>query len=290
MLIVSAFYMIRNLDICVISDVHLGTYGCHAEELLIYLRSIRPKVLIINGDFIDAWQFKKKYFPKAHLELIRHVIDMAIRGVKVYYITGNHDDVLRRFADMSIGLIHLKDSLHLQLNGEKYWFFHGDIFDASVLISPRLAALGGKGYDYLIRLNRTINKIRERMGKPRISFSKRIKNQVKQAVRFVSDFEMLAVKHAGRMQCDYVVCGHIHRPIIQPTEFKGRKVTYMNSGDWIENLTALELVDGNWRLFSFENSPLCSHPKPVRQEPAPKEFQRAVQRKVLSTRNILKLW
>ena len=282
--------MIRNIDICVISDVHLGTYGCHAEELLLYLQSIRPKVLIINGDFVDAWQFKKKYFPKAHLELIRHVIDMAIHGVKVYYITGNHDDVLRKFADLSIGLIHLRDSLNLQLNGKRYWFFHGDIFDASVLISPRLASLGGKGYDYLIRLNRMINKMREHMGRPRVSISKRVKNQVKRAVQFVSDFEMLAVKYAARMQCDYVVCGHIHRPIIETKEYKGQEVTYMNSGDWIENLSALELVDGEWKLFMFEESSLFKQPKPLRKEKPKKELNIAVKRKVLSSRNILKLW
>jgi len=282
--------MIRNIDISVISDVHLGTYGCHAEELLMYLQSIKPKVLIINGDFIDAWQFKKKFFPRAHLELIRQVIDMAISGVKVYYITGNHDDILRKFSDMSIGLIHLKDSLILQLNGQKYWFFHGDIFDASVMISPRLAMLGGKGYDFLIRLNRGINNIREGMGKPRISFSKHVKQQVKQAVRFVSDFEMLAAKHAARMQCDYVVCGHIHRPIIQKKQTKEREITYMNSGDWIENLTALELLDGNWRLFHFEESELNSQPRPKLNEQPSVPIPNFVKKKVLDTRSILKLW
>ena len=284
--------MIRTVDICVISDVHLGTYGCHADELMTYLKSIKPKVLVINGDFIDAWQFKKKFFPKAHLELIRHVIDMAISGVKVYYITGNHDDVLRRFADMSIGLIHLKDSLSLQLNGEKYWFFHGDIFDASVMISPQLAALGGKGYDYLIRLNRLINRMRERMGKPRISISKRVKSQVKRAVKYISDFETLAVRHGARMNCDYVVCGHIHRPTIERRTIKGHTLTYMNSGDWVENLSALELVNGEWRMFMYEESNLHMTPvirhldvkKDDSNEPA------RLKQKVLSTKQMLKLW
>ncbi len=97
------FHMKRSVDISVVSDAHLGTYGCHAEELLSYLRSVRPKILILNGDFIDGWQFRKKYFPRTHLEVIHEVIQMAIQGVKVYYITGNHDDFLRKFSDIDTG-------------------------------------------------------------------------------------------------------------------------------------------------------------------------------------------
>ena len=254
--------MIRSIDICVISDVHLGTYGCHADELLHYLNSIKPKVLIINGDFIDGWQFKKKYFPRAHLELIHYVIRLAINGTKVYYLTGNHDDVLRKFSDIAIGPIELKDSLVLKLHGKKYWFFHGDIFDASVLISPWLAVVGGKGYDYLIRLNRIVNNIRMQLGRPKVSFSKSVKNSVKQAVKFVSDFEQLAIKHALKQEYDYVICGHIHRPVIKEHISDDGKVVYMNSGDWIENLTSLELSDGNWQIFEYEKSDLSQIPKP----------------------------
>jgi UDP-2,3-diacylglucosamine pyrophosphatase LpxH len=272
----------------VISDVHLGTYGCHAEELLEYLKSIKPKALIINGDFIDAWQFKKRYFPKAHLELIQHVIEMAISGVKVYYITGNHDDILRKFSDVSIGPIVLKDSLVLKLNGKKHLFFHGDIFDTSVLISPTLAMLGGKGYDYLIRLNRMINSIRERFGKPRISFSKRLKNSVKQAVKFIGDFELLAIKHAVKNQCDYVICGHIHRPVIRKNQGENRSVTYMNSGDWIENLSALELVEGQWRLFMFEESDL--HKIVIPKSNGEMVSTSALRKSFKATKDLLRFW
>lgn len=246
--------MKKILDICVISDVHLGTYGCHAEELLAYLKSIKTKALVINGDFIDAWQFKKKYFPKSHLELIDHVLQMAISGVKVYYITGNHDDVLRKFSDISIGHIELRDSLVLQLNGKKHWFFHGDIFDASVLISPRMAMLGGIGYDYLIRANRVINRWRARFGRPRVSFSKAIKDGVKRAVKFAGDFESMAVTHAEKQGYEYVICGHIHRPVITQCAGTEGNVTYMNSGDWIENLSALEYSNSKWSLYRYHDS------------------------------------
>ncbi|HMR43776.1 MAG TPA: UDP-2,3-diacylglucosamine diphosphatase, partial [Saprospiraceae bacterium] len=156
--------MKRELDIVIISDVHLGTYGCHAKELLNYLKSIKPDTLILNGDFVDMWQFKKSYFPKEHVQVIQQVLKMSVKGTKVYYITGNHDDSLRRYTDFSSGNIHLRDKLVLQLNGSKYWIFHGDIFDVFIKYSPFVARLGGKSYDWLIRLNRFINNIRLKFG------------------------------------------------------------------------------------------------------------------------------
>jgi UDP-2,3-diacylglucosamine pyrophosphatase LpxH len=285
--------MKRSLDISVISDAHLGTYGCHAEELLGYLRSIKPRILIINGDFIDGWQFRKKFFPKTHLEVIHEVIQMAIQGVKVYYITGNHDEFLRKFSDVDTGPIHLKDSLILQLQNEKYWFFHGDVFDASVMLSPWLAKLGGFGYDYLIRLNRYVNHIRARLGMKRVSFSHAVKRSVKHAVRYISDFEKLAVQHAHKKGCDYVICGHIHRPIIAKHKVQdGRDVTYMNSGDWIENLTALELREGQWRIFSYETSDLRrdykSNSTQANQVTVP--LRDTLRKKIFNPGDILQIW
>ena len=122
----------RKIDLAVISDIHLGTYGCHAEEVLNYLSSIRPKTLILNGDIIDIWQFRKRYFPKSHLKVIKKIISMATNGTKVFYITGNHDELLRRFTDIDFGNIQVVDKLILELDGKKSWFFHGDIFDATV--------------------------------------------------------------------------------------------------------------------------------------------------------------
>ncbi len=240
--------MKRELDISIISDVHLGTYGCHAKELLNYLKSIKPKVLVLNGDFIDIWQFKKSYFPKEHAQVIQRVMKMASNGTKVYYITGNHDDALRHYSDFSMGNIHLRDKLVLQLNGQKHWIFHGDVFDLFIQYSPFIARLGGKGYDWLIRINRLINNLRASLGKPRMSFAGRVKKQVKEAVKFVGDFEETAIRLAGEQGYDFVICGHIHQPQVR----KVGSVCYMNSGDWVENLTSLEYAHGRWSLFEYD--------------------------------------
>lgn len=246
--------MKRELDIVIISDVHLGTYGCHAKELLNYLNSIKVNTLVLNGDFIDMWQFRKRYFPREHMMVIQRILRMAAKGVKVYYITGNHDDALRRYTDFSSGNIHLRNKLLLQLKDKRYWIFHGDIFDVFIKYSPFISKLGGKGYDWLIRFNRFINKIRVALGKPRMSFAKRVKDSVKEAIKFISDFENTAIQLAAEKGYDYVICGHIHKPQMRSAEAKGRKIIYLNAGDWVENLTALEYQWGRWSIYEYDES------------------------------------
>lgn len=240
----------RVLDLVVLSDLHLGTYGCNATELNDYLRSIAPKTLILNGDIIDIWAFSKTYFPKEHMETIQLVMEMLTSGVKVYYITGNHDELLRKFSDFKMGNLEIVDKVVLNLNGKRTWIFHGDVFDLSVNTAKWLAKLGGKSYDYIILLNRLINFILVKLGRERISLSKRIKNSVKRAVKFVGDYEMIAAKHAIDQKYDYVVCGHIHQPQMKVYKNEKGSVTYLNSGDWIENLTSLEYNDGEWTIYS----------------------------------------
>lgn len=246
--------MKREVELVIISDVHLGTYGCHAKELLTYLRSVKVNTLILNGDFIDIWQFKKKYFPKEHMQVLNCILKMAEKGTKVYYLTGNHDDSLRRYADFSTGNIHLRNHMTIQLNQKKYWIFHGDVFDLSIRFSPWIAKLGGKGYDYLILLNRFVNNLRARLGMKKMSLAARVKDGMKSAVKFVDDFEDKAIALAVEQGYDYVVCGHIHRPQMRSVEKGGQLIMYLNSGDWVENLTALEYQWGCWTIYQYDEN------------------------------------
>jgi len=240
--------MKRNVDILVLSDLHLGTYGCRAKELVEYLRSIKPAMVILNGDIIDIWQFKKSYFPSSHMKVLKRLLKLASK-VPVYYITGNHDEALRRYSPADLGKLHLCDRLELTVDGERYWFFHGDIFDASMKHAKWLAKLGGAGYDLLIRINALVNWFLVRTGRPRMSFSKRVKQSVKRAVAYIGDFEETAATFAIHDGFDHVVCGHIHQPQIRHITTDKGSVHYMNSGDWIEHMSALELVDGKWSLY-----------------------------------------
>jgi UDP-2,3-diacylglucosamine pyrophosphatase LpxH len=246
--------MARDVDVVVISDTHLGTYGCQAKELFTYLKSVSPKTLIINGDFIYIWQFSKSYFPKYHLKVIKKIIDLASKGTEVVYILGNHDEFLRRFADTSFGNIELTNKKIMTLDGKKAWFFHGDVFDASVQHSKWIAKLGGIGYDFLIRLNVLTNWFLTHLGKEKYSFSKKIKNNVKNAIKFIGDFENAATELAIENEFDYVICGHIHQPQIREIKSKNGNCVYLNSGDWIENLTALEYHDKNWSIYTYNKN------------------------------------
>jgi len=241
----------REVDLIVLSDVHLGTYGCHAKELLNYLKSVKPKTLILNGDIIDIWQFSKSYFPESHMKLIRRIMKFVTDGVPVYYLTGNHDEMLRKFSDLSIGSFQLTDKLVLQLGDKKAWFFHGDVFDVTMQHSKWLAKLGAIGYDTLILINSFVNWVLSLMKREKMSFSKKIKAHFKDAVKFINDFENTAADLAIDKGYGYVVCGHIHQPEIRQIKTEEGEVLYLNSGDWVENLTALEYHKGHWSIYKY---------------------------------------
>lgn len=241
----------RPLDIVVLSDVHLGTVGCHALELLQYLNSISPGTIILNGDFVDVWNFRKYYWPESHMMVLRTLLTMMTNGTDIYYLTGNHDEVLRKISSLQLGPLFIRDKLILELKGEKVWIFHGDIFDVTMKHSKWIAKIGGKGYDLLILLNRAINKFWVKMGRGKISLSKKIKDSVKKAVRFIDDFESTAIDLAIDQGYDYVICGHIHQPKIRGYDNEKGSVIYMNSGDWVENLTSLEYDGDEWAMFKY---------------------------------------
>jgi len=243
----------REVDIVVISDVHLGTYGCHAKELLKYLKSIKPKMLILNGDIIDIWQFSKSYWPEAHMKVVRRILKFVTEGIPVYYLTGNHDEMLRKFADFDLGSFKLMNKVVLNIDGRKAWIFHGDVFDVTMQHSKWLAKLGAVGYDTLIAINNFTNWMLAITGREKMSFSKKVKAKFKDAVKFINQFEQTAADLAVDKKYKYVICGHIHQAEIrkiESTEQKG-SVVYMNSGDWVESLTALEYNDKQWKIFQY---------------------------------------
>lgn len=246
----------REVEVVVISDVHLGTYGCHAKELLQYLKSIQPKMLVLNGDIIDIWQFSKSYWPESHTKVIRQILKFVTKGIPVYYLTGNHDEMLRRFADFDLGSFKLLNKVVLDIDGKKAWIFHGDVFDVTMQHSKWLAKLGAVGYDSLILINSLTNWFLTAMGRNKMSFSQRIKGKFKDAVKFINQFEQTAADLAIDKNYDYVICGHIHQAEIREikSSVSAQTVTYLNSGDWVENLTALEYQQGKWTIFDYQKT------------------------------------
>lgn len=250
----------RKVDILVLSDIHLGTYGCHAKELLHYLKSVKPKTVVLNGDIIDIWQFSKRYWPKSHMKVVKHLMGWMSKGIKIYFIPGNHDEMLRKFAGWKLGSLRIVNKVVLELeNEEKAWFFHGDVFDVTMQHSKWLAKLGAVGYDTLILINRFVNFISERIfNRGKISLSKKIKNSVKSAVKFINSFENTAADIGISNHYQYVVCGHIHHPEMREIKNEEGKIMYLNSGDWIENLTSLEYNNGEWKIYRFDPTEMAN--------------------------------
>ncbi len=245
---------IRPIDALVISDIHLGTYGCKAKELVKYLKTVAPKTIVLNGDIIDVWQFSTAYFPKAHTKVIRQLLKMMEGGSKVYYITGNHDENMRRFADLSIGGLTIANKVVLELNGTKTWIFHGDVFDVVMHHSKWLAKLGAKGYGLLTIINRFANAVLSLFGQRKISLSRDAKKAVKckKSNQIATRFENTVADLAIKKQYEYAICGHIHWPEKKRISNANGEVTYLNSGDWVENMTALEYRDNDWHLVFYE--------------------------------------
>ena len=246
--------MKRNLDILVISDLHLGTYGSEADEVLAYLDTNNANKIVINGDFVDIMLFNKRFWPSSHMKVIKYFLDLISQGKEIYYVTGNHDELMRKFLNFKIQNFKIVNQIVLDTAKGKVWIFHGDVFDFSIQ-TQWLTKLAGFLYDYMIIFNSWINKkIMRPLGRKRLNFSKTIKSNVKTAVQYFANFEMKAAEVAQKNGYKYVVCGHIHTPKIESFNINGEEVIYMNSGDWLESLSSLEYADNKWSIYMHKRT------------------------------------
>lgn len=246
--------MKRNLDILVISDLHLGTYGSEADEVLAYLKTVEAKKIVINGDFVDIMLFNKKFWPNSHMKVVKHILDLISQGKEIHYVVGNHDELLRKFLNYKIKNFQIVNQVVLDTEEGKVWLFHGDVFDFSIQ-TAWITKLASFLYNYMIMFNSWLNKnVMKPMGRKRLNFSKTIKANVKTAIQYFSNFERVAAETAHKNGYKYVVCGHIHSPKIESFNVNGEEVIYMNSGDWLESLSSLEYVDNKWSIYMHTRS------------------------------------
>jgi len=232
-----------DIDTLYLSDVHLGSKGCNAKEVLKTLKNYNAKNLVLVGDFIDGWLLQRRmYWPQSHNNVIQYVLKLFKKGTKVVYVTGNHDEFLRSYSGEQFGDIEIVDEY---IEGS-IWTTHGDLYDGIVKLHW-LGKLGGRGYELSIMLDRWM----KRMGF-RVSLSKWLKSKVKEAVKFVTNFENALAKEALERECDTVLCGHIHTPSDKILE---NGVRYLNCGDWIENNSYIvKTLEGQFELRYYGNS------------------------------------
>ena len=245
----------RFIDVAVLSDLHLGTYGCRAREIITYLKSISPQILILNGDIIDIWQFSKHYFPSSHVAIIKEILSLMTSGTRVIYVTGNHDEMLRRYSDLQLGQFQLTDKLVIEIDHKMTWIFHGDVFDNTTKGSAKFwTKMGSNGYAVLLGFNRFINRLTKFFGREKISLSKKLMQKVNESIIKIDEFETLVAELAIGKNYDYVICGHIHQPQKRMITNKEGSVVYLNSGDWVEHLTSLEYYHSDWHIYQYEES------------------------------------
>jgi len=237
-----------------LSDIHLGTRGCQAERLTAFLKFHTCDRLYLVGDIIDGWRLKSGfYWPQSHSNVMRRFLTASKRGTEVVYVTGNHDEFLRRYADMQLGNVQVVNrAKHVTADGSELLVVHGDEFDVITRYHRWIAFAGDIGYSLLLRLNRYINSIRRKFGLGHWSLSAWLKYKVKRAVSYISEFEAAIARRCRIEGFDGVVCGHIHHAEI--TDLEG--VRYMNCGDWVESCTALvEDEDGTFSIVHWPEMP-----------------------------------
>ncbi|MFM9975951.1 MAG: UDP-2,3-diacylglucosamine diphosphatase [Beijerinckiaceae bacterium] len=247
-----------------ISDVHLGTKGCQAEQLITFIRYADADTIYLVGDIIDGWRLKRSwYWPQSHNDVVQKLLRKVRKGTRIVYIPGNHDEFLRDFLDNQFGGIEIVNQLiHEGKDGKRYLVIHGDQFDAVVMHAKWLAFVGDWAYEFALFLNTRINFFRRKLGLTYWSFSAWAKHSVKRAVNFIGAFENVLSNEARRHGADGVICGHIHHATIRDME----NIRYMNCGDWVESCTALvETQDGEFRIidWSRERNALAALHEPL---------------------------
>ena len=233
-----------------ISDVHLGTSAAKAERLCDFLKYNSCETLYLVGDIVDGWRMKNRaYWPQEHINVVRRILSLSKRGTKIVYITGNHDEFLRRYSGMSFGNIHLVDEyVHRSANGKKYWVVHGDAFDALVFNKKWLVVIGDIAYESLLKINVWYNRVRSVLGMEYWSLSSYLKNKVRKKFNIIANFEAVLADECIKRDLDGVICGHIHHSELK--EMNG--IQYGNCGDWVESCSALvEDEQGNLNTMQW---------------------------------------
>jgi len=242
-----------NLRTVWISDIHLGTPGCQADALLDFLRHTDCDTLYLVGDIVDGWQLRRNwYWPQAHNDVLQKLLRKARKGTRVIYVPGNHDEFARSYLGHNFGGIDVAEEwIHTTADGRRLWVTHGDFFDGVVQCAKWLALVGDWAYTLTLRLNVQFNRLRARLGLPYWSLSNYLKQRVKRAVSYISDFETALAREARLRGMDGVVCGHIHHAEMRDVD----GILYANDGDWVESLTALcEHPDGRLEIIDWSPS------------------------------------
>ena len=251
----------HNVRALFLSDIHLGSRACQAEQLLSFIKDYEPEYIFLIGDIVDFWAMSRGvYWPAAHNTVVQKLLKKARHHVKVILIPGNHDEALREYIGSSFGDIALvRDYIHTAADGRRYLLVHGDEYDQVTTYHRWVSVLGDVSYNLLVRLNRALSLIRRKLGvSGHWSLADYAKRNVLRAVSFISDFENSVVHNVRHRGLDGVICGHIHTPAIKRID----GITYINCGDWVDSCSAIvEHYDGRMQLVRWTEVVAATAPR-----------------------------
>jgi UDP-2,3-diacylglucosamine pyrophosphatase LpxH len=233
-----------------LSDIHLGTKACQADQLLEFLKEYSSEHVFLLGDIIDLWAMSRGgvHWSPAQNTFVQKMLRRARHGEKVIFIPGNHDEAIREYVGTLFGdVLVAHDYIHTAADGRRYLLLHGDEFDQVTRHHKWVAILGDKAYDLLVNLNIYLSWLRRTLKRPGYwSLAGYAKRKIKTAVSFIFSFEESVIHHARELGLDGAICGHIHWPMIKEVE----GLTYINCGDWVDSCTAIvEHMDGRMELI-----------------------------------------
>jgi UDP-2,3-diacylglucosamine pyrophosphatase LpxH len=242
-----------------LSDVHLGTNACRADDLLDFLDEVSADRIFLAGDIIDLERMKTRaIFPDSHRQVLGRLLQLSQTGTEVLYIPGNHDYEFRKMAGRDIyGIPVLLEASHETADGRRLLVTHGDLLDGEIRQGTTLGQFGAAAYSVLVNLDVVVNQLRSKLGRTYLPVSASIKQRLRTANEYIRRFEEIAARTAGERGFDGIVCGHIHRPCVR--EING--IHYANDGDWVEHRTALaESDDGQLQVLQWLSDEVVIEP------------------------------
>lgn len=253
----------------VISDLHFGIRFASDLEVLVFLHSINPEYLFLNGDIIDFQVIKSRHdINPIQREAIRRIRRMKENGeCQVVRLRGNHDPMSgwEEGKPGYAGIPVYKDLIYLAEDGSRTLITHGDRFDKIVGSKGKLEKFGSQAYDLLVLFNHYHKKFSRRCHIPHFSIARALKVACKLICMKMSHFDDMVFSVAERCDADFILCGHTH--IYMHEERGGRE--YINSADWVETCAALiKPPQGRWQLvrpMQRKEHPGYIHPRQERR-------------------------
>jgi UDP-2,3-diacylglucosamine hydrolase len=232
------------------SDVHLGLRDKAEEKekelkLVSFLESIRGNAekIFIVGDLFDCWIEYRKVVPKGYYRTLAKLNEIVEDGTEINFFSGNHDFWLNTYLRDDVGLKLFNDYMETELDGKKFFITHGDGLSS-----------GDVGYKIIKKILRNrVNQFLYSLVHPDIGIwlaagsSKKSRLHTDDRAHGDGGMKEFAEKKISE-GFDYVIMGHIHKPVNEEIKAGNHSGEYITLGDWISNFTYGEYSDGKFEL------------------------------------------